>query len=224
MVTSLLEKAKDMKILKVIGEGTVTSQPDQVILSFNVKSKSMEYSTCINNLNTKTDNLRNNIVSADLSKTDLKTTSFNIDSEFRYNNNDDYIFDGYSASHQLVIKLPMDKELLNQVLHRITEGHSEAEIEMDFTIRDQEAVNRKVLARAVQNARQNAETLATAAGVVLGELQQIDYGGSEVRVRHLRSNILCEQSFSDSLHFVDIETADVKSQDSVTLVYEVLQK
>lgn len=209
-----------MKILKVQGQGNVTTEPDMVTLSFNVEAESMEYATCVNNLNQQTEDLRNNITTSGLKKKDLKTTSFNIRTKRRYVD-EEYVFAGYAASHSLHIQLPMEKDLLNMVLCHIAEGHSGAEVSLNFSVKDQDSLRRKVLAHAVQDAKLNAEALASAAGVTLGGLRQIDYGWTEVRVHDMEVSFLCESAPRSPMYHADIEAADVQAQDSVTLVYEI---
>lgn len=211
-----------MNVISVKGQGKAVSEPDLVTLSFNVEAKSMEYGQCVNKLNSKTEELRNNITNSGLERQNLKTKSFNIQSVQKYVEKE-YVFDGYSASHTLSIQLPMVKELLNLVLQKIAEGHSGTEINLRFSVKDEEGFRRKVLADAVRDAKLNAETLASAAGVVLGKLQKIDSSWSEVRIYDMETEFLCQNTVRETNYLADIEAADVKAQDSVSLVYELVE-
>ncbi len=157
-----------------------------------------------------------------LERAELKTSSFNVRVETQYKGGQ-HVFAGYSASHTMQIELPMDKELLNKVFRHIAQGHGGAEIQVLFSVKDKGALRKKVLAQAVQTAKGNAETLASAAGVTLGKLLQLDYGWAEVRVYDRVANVTCESSAAMREYDVDIEPEDVAAEDSVTLVYEITE-
>ena len=64
----------------------------------------------------------------------------------------------------------------------MAQGEEGAKISLAFSVRDKDALRKEVLTRAVEVAKENAATLASAAGVTLGKLMQMDYGWSEVRI------------------------------------------
>ncbi len=207
-----------MRLLKVQGKGYVTTEPDMVTLSFNVEAKVRDYEDCLRALNSRADDLRQSMSASGLARAQLKTSAFNVRVETQYKGGQ-HIFAGYSASHRMQIELPVDKELLNQVLRHIAHGHSGAKIELAFSVRDKDALRKKVLTQAVKTAKENAETLASAAGVKLGKLVQMDYGWAEVHIYDREASMMCEapMPYLDT----DIEPEDVRVEDNVTLVYEM---
>jgi len=80
------------------------------------------------------------------------------------------------------IELPVSKELLNRTLRHIAHDHSGAQINLTFSVKDKESLRQRVLEEAVRTAKSHAGILASAAGIRLGKLQQIDYGWAEVRI------------------------------------------
>ncbi len=207
-----------MKTIKVLGKGNVSCPPDAVILSFEIECKSYEYAHCLKELNARTDDLRKCMKAASTDRASLKTTSFNVRADTKYENGS-YTYIGYIASHRLQIELPMDTTLLNCVSREIARGHSGAEINIAFTVKDKETLRMRVLADAVRVAKSNASALAEAAGVKLGELQQIDYGWAEVRIYEQESRIPCMAMGPGG--DPDIEPEDVRADDTVTLVYTI---
>ena len=118
------------------------------------------------------------------------------------------------------IELPSDKGLLNKVLMQVAKGHSGAEISLSFSVKDKDGLRQRVITQAVQTAKENAETLASAAGVTLGKLQEINYGCVEVRIYEQELRMPCPSAVEDMAE-PDIEPADINAEDSVTLVYEI---
>ena len=216
---SIREKLK-VRSLKVQGRGHVSAEPDLVTLSFDIEAHSMEYAKSLHHLNKRVDALRNDISSSGLDTAELRTGSFSVRVATRYEN-DVSVFDGYYASHRMRIELPLEKELLNEVLLSIAKGHSGAEFNLSFSVRDKAALRKKALEQAVQEARGNAEVLAAAAGVKLGKLIQMDYGWAEVRLYEQDVDMYCESASALENHAPDIEPEEVTASDNVTLVYEI---
>jgi uncharacterized protein YggE len=208
-----------MGLLKVQGKGHVATEPDMVTLSFDVEVDVYDYGECLSTLNARAEDLRQSMSAAGLERAQLKTSAFNVRVNTQYKDGQ-HFFAGYSASHRMHIELPMDKELLNQVLRQIASGHSGAEVSLSFSVRDKDALRRKVLTQAVQTAKENAETLASAAGVKLGKLVQVDYGWAEVQIYHRELSMACAGPPPSGFD-ADIEPEDVRAEDNVTLVYEI---
>jgi len=211
-----------MRILKVQGKGQVAAEPDLIMISFDIESKAKDYEESLRQLNTRVDDLRGSMSASGLDRARLKTTAYNVRVETQYSGGK-HIFGNYVASHRLQIELQVEKELLNNVLRQIAQGQSGAEIKLTFSVKDKDALRKKVLTQAVQSAKENAATLALAAGVTLGKLIQMDYGWSEVHIYDREANILCESKLSYSLSDPDIEPEDVKAEDTVTLVFEIAE-
>lgn len=81
----------------------------------------------------------------------------------------------------------------------------------------------EVLKRAVENSKEKAEILATAAGVNLGEIQSIDYSWGEIDIRtspvdmfEAKRTLALEPSYD-----IDIEPDDIDVADTVTILWEI---
>lgn len=211
-----------MRILRVQGRGRVNTEPDLVTLSFVVETKAKVYAECLSELNRRTEDLRTNLSAAGLDRAELSTTAFAVryDTEYR---NGRSAFVGYHASHDLHIEIPMDKSLLNEVLSHIAKGHSGVNVGLAFSVRDKDCLRKRVLAEAVRTARENAVTLAAAAGVNLGEIQQMEYGWSEIHIHDCDVAMVCDAAGPPSREYgADIDPEDVVAEDNVTLVYEIV--
>jgi uncharacterized protein YggE len=208
-------------MMKVQGKGRVSTEPDIVTLSFDVEVKVRDYEDCLRTLNVRAEDLRQSMIASGLDKAQLKTSAFTVSVETQYKDGQ-HVFAGYSASHRMQIELPVDRALLNKVLRHVAQGHSGAEIRLAFSVKDKDALRKRVLAQAVQTARENAETLASAAGLKLGKLMQMDYGWAEVRIYDREASMVCGAPAMPAFD-ADIEPEDVGAEDNVTLVYEIAE-
>ena len=208
-----------MRVVRVQGKGRVSTEPDICVLSFSVEELTKEYGDCMSNLNQRTEQLRKGLRASGINIHDVKTTDFNIRVETKYAQGR-HVFVGYRGSHRLHVELPTDKDLLNKILGKIVKARSGAEISIAFSIKDKESLKKETLQDAVRVAETNARTLADAAGLKLGKLQQLDYGWTEVRIHEYETNMVCAPTMMDE-YSIDIEPEDVFAEDNVTLVYEI---
>ena len=83
-----------MRVLKVQGKGQVSVEPDMVTLSFDVENTDCDYAECLQGLNRRTEDLRRNMKASGLLNAKLKTSSYNIRVETKYDNKRNPIFKG----------------------------------------------------------------------------------------------------------------------------------
>ena len=102
---------------------------------------------------------------------------------------------------------------------QLAESLSQATFSIYFVVKDGNALRQRVLADAVARARENAETLAQAAGVQLGDILRIDYGWTEIRVSERMMDY--DSSTAYSMPMPDIEPDEIKAGDNVTVVWAI---
>ncbi len=208
----------DQRIIKVRGTARISAEPDWVVISFNINSRSYDYGECLEQLSLQTSGLREELVSVGLEKENLKTTRFDVNTVFE-RVKERRVFKGYEASHDLQVEFSFAKEYLNSVLRVLGHTQSKASFDISFQIRDPEPWRHQAIAEAVKNSRQKAIILAEAAGVELGEVLQIDYSWSEMRFRSEFE--LRPMKAAMAAPAPDFEPTDVGISESVTLVWAI---
>lgn len=97
---------------------------------------------------------------------------------------------GYRAQHAFSVAFDLDKKLLGKVLGAL--GGSGCEFRLSYSLKTDEASDR-LIAKAVEEARRRAETIARAAGVKLGALVSAEYSGGGGRpVMFARAAVMSE--------------------------------
>lgn len=210
--------SKEKRTICVKGLAKASAKPDTVVLSFEVHANNMDYSQSIDELNYRTNTLREELESIGLERGNLKTAEFNIRAEYVYNKKDEKVFDGYKANHDLKIEFPMDKDMLNKVLNKLGKTQSKTMFSINFDIKDKEPFLIKALHNAVKNARQRAELLAAASGVQLGKVLEINYNWGEIHVYDSGGPM---GMLLDAEANYDITPDDIDLQDTVTLIWEI---
>jgi len=208
--------------ISVKGVGRASAAPDLTVITFTISALDKDYDRSAATLNQRVVALRSRLDKAGIQGTDLKTTQFEIEAEREYKNNQN-VFVGWKSTHALRLELPVDRELLNKAFVAFASGDVESEITIGFEVKDKEAMRERILDQATRTARRNAEAIATAAGCRLGKVLRIEYGWAEVRFRSAEYSIRARQVFSeDAMMAPDIEPENVRGEDSVTMVWELV--
>ena len=214
--------------ITIKGIGKLSLKPDQTVVSLTLKTVHADYDKAMDEAAKHLEQLRGALVGIGFTKDDLKTTNFNVNTEYESerdkNGNYKRIFIGYSVTHQLKLEFDFDSQRLSQTLGAIAGCIAEPELNVQFTVKDKEAVDAALLQSACANAKAKAEILTKASGVTLGELVSIDYNWSEL---HLFSQTqydmedACMRMASAAPTSIEIEPDDIDISDSVTFVWEI---
>lgn len=213
-----------MKTITVKGVGTVSEKPDYIVLSLGVRSKAKTCGECVGNANERIELLESAAQSAGFEKGELKTTSFNVQSDYENYRNDDGSFGqrlaGYICRYDLKLAFDFDSERLSRTLDIITGCGADAELSIEFTLKHPEKASAALLKSAADNARAKAEVLCAASGVTLGELVNIEYNWSDVRFGSAEM-WRCADAVPMAAAAPEFTPDDIKSSDTATFIWEI---
>lgn len=158
--------------LAVVGEGKVEATPDTVYIDVGIT---------INNQSTteaaqkRIDEVNNAILAAmeklGIAKADIKTTNYSVYPNYKYENNENRI-NGYNGNASISIKVS-DVKLATQVTTEATKAGANQINGSRFVIDKPEKYREQARNEAIDNARQQAETLAKQLGIKLGKVTNI---------------------------------------------------
>lgn len=207
-----------LRILSVKGTGNVSKSPDLIVVKFKIVSENYDYTDALNDLNYRTEELKNNIVKAGFSKDDLKTTNFNVEQKYKYKDGKN-IFIGYQAQHELKLEFDYNRMVLNDLLRIMSSSKANPEFRIFFEVKDKEGYKNEVLEDAVNDAKEKAKVISTTAHVKLGKVVNIDY---DFQTIPYRSNVVLKDiSLSEKASNIDIVPEDVKATDYVNMEFEI---
>ena len=216
------------RTITIKGVGKLSLKPDQVVVSLTLNATDKNYDKTMDTAAKHLEQLRGALVGIGFTKDDLKTTNFNVNTEYESerdkNGNYKRIFIGYSVTHQLKLEFDFDSQRLSQTLGAIAGCIAEPELNVQFTVKDKKSVDAALLENACVNAKAKAGILAKASGVTLGDLISIDYNWGEL---HLFSQTQydmednCMRMASAAPTGIEIEPDDIDISDSVTFVWEI---
>ena len=219
-----------MKTIRVTGRGQIKVHPDLTRITIELEGTYREYQETLKMSAWETEELKDMFLPFGFERTDLKTLSFNVDTEYeRYTENGEYKsrFAGYKYRHQMKLEFDSDNTKLGKVLFALANSHLHPHFRISYTVKDPESVKNELLGRAVQDAIAKAEVLSGAAGQTLGDIQDINYswGRIEFEFTPMREALCeCDNSLSSDSDSYDlnIEPDDIEAGDTVTIVWELL--
>lgn len=164
------------RTLSVEGVAKIRTEPDQAVVCCVLSVFDPSYSNASTELQRLVGLLRDQLETLGFKRTDLKTRYSEVRRETaRHSQEYHPRLLGFKAVSSMELRLPLDRELLNRVVEAFQQSGANPEVEVEFSVSDPEALQARVLAAAVENARDRAETMVHAAGVKLGPLLNIQY-------------------------------------------------
>ncbi|PKV75263.1 SIMPL domain-containing protein [Pontibacter ramchanderi] len=211
--------------LQITGRGKLAVTPDIMLLSFNAMAQDKEYGLAVDGLNAKVEELRTMVETQGITRSNLKTKDFAVRKETQWNRKTEKSeFIGYSATHRLELELPLDKTLINKLLHQIARQFDDLDFNIAFGVKDASEHQQQLLLQAIAKAKENASLIAEATGVELREILDIDYTYRELTIRSQQhdyavydSQVLMEASAPTP----DFEPDDIDVSESVTITWRI---
>ena len=173
----------NMRTIRVTGKGRTLVRPDMMRLSITLEGTHKDYGEALKRSSTDTETLKNLVESLGFEKTDLKTTSFDIDTEYEsYEERGTYKqrFIGYKYEHELKLGFEADNDRLGKLVYALAGSDLNPEFSISYTVKDKEAVKNDLLERSIADAKAKAAVLSNAAGVTLKDIVSIDYSWGEM--------------------------------------------
>ena len=218
-----------MRTIRVTGRGQIKVRPDMTRITMTLTGLFKDYGETLQHSSRQTEALAEVLSAFGFERADLKTLSFNVDTEYESyrDRNNDYKqrFVGYRFNHILKVEFESDNDRLGKILHALAHCSIRPEFRISYTVKDPEATKNLLLGNAVTDAKEKAAVLTQAAGIALKEIQSIDYSWGEINFEYspMRGAVLtecCEVPMAKS-YDLDIEPDDIDVSDTVTVIWEI---
>lgn len=218
----------NMRTIKVTGKGRVNVRPDMIRITITLEGTHKDYGEALKRSSKDTETLKNLVESLGFEKTDLKTLSFDIDTEYEsYEEKGNYRqrFIGYKYEHELKLEFVSDNDRLGEIVFALAGSEVHPEFSISYIVKDKEAVKNELLERSVVDAKAKAALLAGAAGVTLKDIVNIDYSWGEIDLEYelMRNDFSGRASAWGSGDGcpMNFEPDDIAVTDTVTVVWEI---
>ncbi|MBR4627242.1 MAG: SIMPL domain-containing protein [Ruminococcus sp.] len=217
-----------MRTIKVTGKGSIRIRPDMTRITITLEGIYPEYSETLEHSAGDTNELKDILEPFGFERSDLRTLSFNVDTEYESYREDDVYkqrFAGYKYTHQMKLEFDSDNDRLGRILYALANCKLHPEFRLSYTVRDIEAVKNELLGKAVADSKEKAAVLTAAAGVSLGYIVSIDYswGSSDYEISPMSRGIIADNLClaKSAAYSVNIEPDDITAEDSVTVIWSI---
>ena len=221
----------NMRTVRVTGKGQIKVKPDLTRITLSLEGVYPEYGETLRRSSEDAERLKDLLTGFDFERTDLKTLSFGVDTEYEsYKDEDVYKrrFVGYRFRHLMKVEFDFDNERLGRILYALAHCPVKPEVRLSYTVKDPETAKNELLSKAVTDAKEKAAVLTRAAGVALKDIQSIDYswGQIDLEVRPMNRMLLADECCAPMAkgagsYDMDIEPDDVEVSDTVTVLWSI---
>lgn len=211
-----------MKTIRVEGKGTFSQPPDMIKLTFGVNEVSKDFSQAVEGCNSRVAMLKSAASKCNIDPSALKTVNFNVEEETEYKN-DRRCRAGFRAGHYVLLLLKYEREAVGRFLSEVMSGTARPQVKIAFKTSDAEAIKRKVLEAAVENATQRAQIIANSSGVKLGQIVNIEHGNAHLKVSTTACDFFLASETPELCTGPDFEPDNIKVTDSVMVAWEIVQ-
>ncbi len=219
-----------MRTVRVTGKGQIKVHPDMTRITMTLQGLDWDYSETLRRSSEDTEELKSVLEPFGFRPSDLKTLRFNIDTvheSYREEDTWKQRFIGYKFEHVVKVEFESDNDRLGKLLYALAPCTLQPEFRISYFVKDPESSKNELLGKAVADAKEKASVLAAAAGVVLKDIQSIDYSWGEINFEYqpMEKAMLMEGSLmdnaSDDRYDMNLEPDDIEVSDTVTVIWEI---
>ena len=166
--TKLLDQ-QNVNQITVSGEGKVYAKPDIAMVSLGVKTSAATVAIATKHNTDQMNAVIAAVKNLGVEEKDIQTTNYNLTPNYNYTEVKGSFIDGYVLSQNIQVKI-RDFTKIGEILSQGTSKGANLIGSLQFTIDNPEKVKQEARAKAIAQAKANAQNLAKESGINLGKL------------------------------------------------------
>lgn len=170
------QAAPKMRTLPVTASASVTSEPDQALVTAAVITEGKDAAKVSAENAQKMTAVYAAMAQAGIPRSDIKTSQLSLTPRYDYESRKKPRIVGYTANNTVSVKT-YDLSKVSTVVDSFVQAGANNISNVQFSLRDPEAVETQVLDKAISKARRKAQAIANSAGITLGTLQSLTSDG-----------------------------------------------
>ncbi len=205
------------RTIAVSGMGKVTLTPDIAYISIGVHTENKDARQAVSNNNAQSTDLMTALQKAGVDSKDIRTTNFSIYPRQERDSKGEVIGITYVVDNTVYVTV-RDLDNIGTLLNAAVDAGANNIGGIQFDIADRTAAYQQALEAAMNDARAQAEVLAGAAGVEVGEVQQINASVGYAPPPIVRKAAGMEMAMADS---VPISAGQMEVSVTVSVVFGI---
>jgi uncharacterized protein len=164
---------QNIRMINVVGEGTVYLTPDVVYINIGVHSQAEGVKEALSQNTSQAKAVADSLKSLGVEDKYIQTSAFNVYPQQQYGPNGELLGTVYVVDNTVYVTVK-DLSKLGQILDAVVQSGANTINGIQFDVMDKSAAMTEARKMAIDSARKQADELAAAAGVKLGDLQSIN--------------------------------------------------
>lgn len=178
---------ENQRSMSVSGIGRVTIVPDIATINIGVRTEADLVTAALNGNTAQANSISKVLQDLGVAKEDIQTSNFNVYPAERYDPMTGQVEGRYFVVENTVNVTVRDLSSLGEVLSAVVDAGANTIYGINFDVEDREAAIAEARQLAIEDAQANAEEIAKAAGVQLGELININVSSGSTPVTYFDS-------------------------------------
>lgn len=166
-------QAQPLRTIGVVGSGQVTVAPDVAYVYIGVQSQSADVSEALSMNNEKAQTISATLQDLGIDPNDIQTSGFNVYPFQQYSPTGEMTGTVFNVDNTVYVTV-RDLQILGQLLDTVVRAGANSINGITFDVLDKSQAMSEARNLAIASARSQAEEMAAAAGVTLGELQTLN--------------------------------------------------
>lgn len=164
--------------IKVVGFGEALGQPDEAQVTVGVETFAPKVNDATAENEATIEAILTALEKAGIDADDIQTSNYSLWAEQKYGDNGPEGIAGYRVSNQVSVVI-RDIDKVGDVLAAVTSAGANSIYGVQFSVADPVALEGEAREKALENARQRAESLAQLSGLTLGDIRAIDEASNQ---------------------------------------------
>ncbi len=203
--------------LKLSGEAQISLMPNEVIFSITVKVEQQGFGLALDILNTNVKKIKDELKHAKVPQEDIKTTNYSINENWKYEGGK-RLLKGYIATHGITIHVPFDQEQMKSVYAAIRSSGVDVNMRLTFGLSNREEYENQLIELAVNDAKQKANQIANASGLIVSGVSGISYGSKTNNLPRNYTTMDAQLKSSAQANF-EVNPGAIELSDQIHMVF-----
>lgn len=207
------------RTINVNGSSQVMVSPDIAYVSIGVHSEAEAAEAAVKANNEQSQAVMDALMAAGVDAKDIQTTNFSIYPQDKYSPTGELLGKYYAVDNTVYVKV-RDLEGLGSLLDAAVDAGANTIYGISFDLENKDAAMEQGRKEAIENARKQAEQLAGAAGVKVGEVYSISaYSSAPVPMAYY--DVKAVGGAGEALASVPVATGQLTITVDVNVVFEI---
>jgi uncharacterized protein YggE len=207
--------------ISVSGQGKIYVKPDIATLSLSVVNEGDDVATVVTKNTERTNAVIAVVKKLGVNEEDIKTTQYNLAPRYEWRENGKRAFMGYTLTQSILLTI-RDFTKIGDVIAKTTELGSSQNADfigdLQFAIENPEKAQADARAKAIEQAKQKAKSLAKQSGLRLVKLVNVSEGGYYPQPMYGKGGGVMMDAVNAA---PDIQAGQMEINSTITLTYRV---